>query len=319
MKKLILKLAIYSFLFFIALECLTRMFYLGGDKPDRYLDDNNVEKWVPDQKGFSMTGNRKQNFIEYNINKSGFNSYHEYSPTQDKIEVALVGDSFIEGFHQPYASSIGRKIEEKFNQELEVYEYGYSGYDMADQLHLMYSYKKEFELIDFVYILLKFENDLKRSKYEITESRLAMNSTINNLLKKSKLLVYLANIGFIHPVRNYLQQTKDYVINKNNYEARSTNQEELNEIYLNNFKSLVALYGFDKNKYVLLLDEEKTSELFLNYLKQNNFRYLDFGKQINHAKRPTTLIYDIHWNNYGRKLIADLISEDLKRIPQLTK
>lgn len=319
MKKLFLKIVLYSILFVIALECLTRIFYLGEDKPNRYLDDNNVEKWVPGQKGFAMTGNRKQNFIEFKINKSGFNSYREFAPTEDKIEVALVGDSFIEGFHQPYASSTGRKIEENFNNKLEVYEYGYSGYDMADQLHMIKSYKKDFDLIDFVYIKLKFNNDLRRSEYEVMKSRLAMNSPINNLLKKSKLLIYLTDIGFIDPVKSFIGKAKGLISNRKPVKEVPVNQDELNQEYLNNFKNLVELYGYDKEKNVLLIEEEETSVLFLDYLKQNGFNYIDFSQQINHSKRPTTLIYDMHWNNYGRKLIANLISEDLEQKLQYSR
>ena len=67
MKKLILKLGVYSFLIVISLEVLVRIFYLGEDKPSRFVDDKKVEKWIPGQVGYSITGNRNQNFIRYNI------------------------------------------------------------------------------------------------------------------------------------------------------------------------------------------------------------------------------------------------------------
>jgi hypothetical protein len=320
MKKLILKIGLYGILFVVALECLTRIFYLGEDKPNRFLDKNNVEKWVPGQEGYAMTGNRKQNFIKFHINKSGYNSYHEFAPTKDKIEVALVGDSFIEGFHQPYARSTGRKIEDSFKQQLEVYEYGYSGYDMADQLHLMYSYKNDFELIDYVYIKLKFNNDLMRSKYEVSHSRLNMQSPLNNLLKKSKLLIYLTDIGFIDPIKSFIGKTNAFIRNnKPQKAAPPVDQNKIDKEYLANFESLVDLYGYDKEKNVLLLDVEETSPLFITYLKENNYQYIDFGNKINHSDKPTTLIYDMHWNNYGRKIIADLITEDLRSKMNLNK
>tara|TARA_R110000796_G_scaffold252631_2_gene389324 strand:+ start:6442 stop:7395 length:954 start_codon:yes stop_codon:yes gene_type:complete len=314
MQKLIKKITLYIILFVIVLECLTRLFYLGEDKPYRYLDKDNVEKWVPGQEGYAMTGNRKQNFIKFHINKSGFNSYHEFVPTKDKIEVALIGDSFIEGFHQPYKSSTGMKIETFFDHKLEVFEYGYSGYDMADQLHLINAYQKDFELIDFVYIKLKFNNDLRRPKYEVMNSRLNMNSPINNLLKKSKLLIYLTDIGFIDPIKDFIKDIKEIGKPRLPEVKESAVQEKLNaETYIDNFKSLVDLYGYDKEKNVLLIDAEETSEAFINYLNKNNFKYIDFGKEINHSKRPATLIYDMHWNNYGRQIIANLISYDLQK------
>ena len=114
-----------------------------------------LKKWVPNQNGFSVTGNRRQNFSEYKINNSGYNSYREFNPTANKTELALVGDSFIEGFHQNYYNSIGKKIEQQF-ADIEVYEYGYAGYDFADQLHLVHSYKEQFDHIDQVILGIKF-------------------------------------------------------------------------------------------------------------------------------------------------------------------
>ena len=90
-----------------------RAFHLTKDYPSRYVDEFGVEKWMPNQNGMSVTGIRRQNFSEFKINKSGFNSYREFTPTEDKTEIALVGDSFIEGFHQHYYNSIGKKIENK--------------------------------------------------------------------------------------------------------------------------------------------------------------------------------------------------------------
>lgn len=313
MMKLAIKIMLYGMLIIISLECLTRLFYLGEDKPTRYLDDNKVEKWVPNQEGFAITGNRKQNFIKYHINKSGFNSYREYNPTKEKIEVALIGDSFVEGFHQPYLSSTGRKVELLMNDKIEVFEYGYSGYDMADQLHLINSYKSDFELINRVYIKLKFSNDLRRDKYEIMHARLNMESPLNNLLKKSKLLIYLKDIGFIDPIKKFIAKVKKLKKRKPEGEIKTKDLFEQDKVFIQNFIKLVNLYGYDKTKFVLLMDVEDTSEPFLKYLNENNYQYVDFGKKINYDKKPTTLIYDMHWNNYGRGIVAKIISSDIKK------
>jgi hypothetical protein len=46
---------------------------------------------------------------EFHINNSGYNFYRAFTPSKDKVEIALVGDSFVEGFHQNYYNSIGKK------------------------------------------------------------------------------------------------------------------------------------------------------------------------------------------------------------------
>lgn len=315
MKKLITQLGIYSVLILISLEILVRIFYLGEDKPTRFVDGKSVEKWVPNQEGYSVTGNRNQNFIRYNINSSGFNSYQEFIPTEQGIEVALVGDSFIEGFHQPYKISIGRKIEQRLNDRVKVFEYGYAGYDMADQLHLIKAYEEDFGLIDRIYIKLKFSNDLMRGEYYIEESRLNLESPVNKLLKKSKLLVYFSEIGALNPARNLVRDIMAVAKGGNAKEQPEKDEKEVgraHEIYLENFKNLVALYGYNKQKTVLLMDQSTTPQLFLDYLDTNGFEYIDFGADLNASKRKTTLVYDRHWNNHGRDLVAEIIVKDLK-------
>mgnify|MGYP003478122153 FL=1 len=138
MKKFILKTFIYIFLILVALEITVRVFHLYTEDPPRYIDKYGVEKRVPGSKGYAVTGNRNQDVAEYHINNAGFNSYRDYLPSDGKFEIALIGDSFIEGFHQNYYQSIGKKIENKL-KGIEVYEYGYAGYDLANQLQLIQS------------------------------------------------------------------------------------------------------------------------------------------------------------------------------------
>ncbi|WP_100611529.1 hypothetical protein [Confluentibacter lentus] len=321
MKKLFFKIFIYSILILLALEVYIRVFHLTKDYPVRYVDEFGVEKWMPNQEGYSVTGNRRQNFSEYKINSFGYNSYREFSPSKDKVEIALVGDSFIEGFHQNYYNSIGSKIENKLNG-VEVYEYGYAGYDLADQLHLISQYKEHFNLIDHVILGIKFENDLTRGEYHIVKERMALESPFNKALRQIKLLVYLNSIGILDTpkdlVKKLFSNNKEKAPKVSKLEE-DKQQKALEVEYLENFKSLIKIYGFDKNRFVFLLDSEKTPELFLNYLNEYDYKYIDFSKTLKKSKRPTTLIYDMHWNNNGRTLIAELITNYVKQMKSIQK
>ena len=118
------KMFLYFLLILILLELLVRIFHLHNDRPQFYLAEDRTYKRVPHQKGFSVHGNRRQNFVEYNINSSGYNSYRDFRPTEENIEVAIIGSSFIEGLHQDYFNSTGKKIERQLNQ-IKIYEYGH--------------------------------------------------------------------------------------------------------------------------------------------------------------------------------------------------
>jgi hypothetical protein len=312
MKKLIFKSICYTLLILVALEGYVRVFHLTKDYPSRYVDADGVEKWRPNQSGFSVTGNRRQNFSEYHINNSGFNSYREFKPSREGIELALVGDSFIEGFHQNYYNSIGYKIEQKL-PNVDVYEFGYAGYDFADQMHLIHAYKAQFDLIDQVFIGIKFENDLNRSEYHVLEERMKLETPLYKNLRKIKILTYAQNIGLLDPIRETivgllaLAKPKSTPIVALTPKEQAALEAKKRQTYLANFKALVERYAFDKNRFVLVLDKSKTPRLFLNYLEQQHYKYMDVSKRLKASSRPTTLIYDMHWNNHGRNIVASCI------------
>jgi hypothetical protein len=313
MKRLILKSLLYFFLTVLVLEVLVRAFHLTKDYPVRFVDSRGVERWVPNQEGHSVTGNRRQNFSKFNINSSGYNSYRDFEPTKDKTELALVGDSFIEGFHQDYFNSIGKKIE-TILPEMEVYEIGYAGYDFADQLHLIHQYQSFFDLIDYVVIGISFEDDLTRSSYEVLPYRMKLESPQYRAMRKLKLLVYLQNIGAFDALRAFAKASLSLdqdTSEEQEEDASARTMRYLN--YIENFEQLVHSYGYDNERFVLLLDKDHTPTVFLNYLHSHHYNYIDFGQVINHSHLPTTLIYDMHWNNYGRQLVAKLIAKYIQQ------
>lgn len=314
MKKFILKSALYIFLILLLLEGLVRILHLYTEDPPRFIDEFGVEKRMPNHKGYAVTGNRNQNYSEFSINKAGFNSYREFEPSAVNYEVALIGDSFIEGFHQDYDSSIGKRIEEKV-EGIEVYQYGYAGYDFANQMHLVHAYADDFTLIDEIILYLNYENDLDRGEYKPNHARINMlSSTVFKIRDNIKLLSYGSKIGIVEPLKKLAQggdafgDTEDAYKTNTLDEDDEAKEKEKDERYIANFKSLIQLYGFDKSKTAILLDSRTTSIRFLDFLNQNDIRYIDFADRFKQSKRPINLIYDRHWNTHGRELIAEEIA-----------
>jgi len=310
MKNLFLKSILYIFLIIITLEIIIRAFYLYTEAPIRFIDEFGVEKSLSNQTGHAVTGNRRQNHSAYRINDFGFNSFQEFNPSDENIEVALIGDSFIEGFHQDYYDSTGKKIENKL-ENIEIYEYGYGGYDLANQLYLVNTYKEHFEKIDHIIFYLKYENDLKNHKYTPNHQRIALlRSKLFKIRDNLKLLSYASSIGIVDPI-------KDLAISLMNDGEKSkpkTDSDILNDDLenLKNFKTLIDTFGFDKNKMSFLLNSDTTSDMFLDYCNENGYQIIDFSDPFEKSITPPTLIYDMHWNNHGRELIALEISNYLK-------
>ncbi|GAA4898846.1 hypothetical protein GCM10023311_24990 [Flaviramulus aquimarinus] len=308
MKKLFIKCTLYIFFIIIALELVVRVFHLYKDVPIRYIDAYDVEKSLPNQTGFAVTGNRRQNYSEYHINSFGFNSYRDFQPSDDKTEIALVGDSFIEGMHQNYSNSIGKKIEGLL-KNVEVYEYGYAGYDLANQLYLIQAYQEHFKAIDHIIFYIKYNNDLDNSAYTPNYQRIKLlKSPLFKIRDEFKLLAYASAIGIVDPI-------KDMAINIIKEKPKSVSESEERDKdlkKLENFKSLINTFGFDKNKMAFLLNSKTSSPLFLEYCRENGYPIIDFALPFENSKEPPTLIYDLHWNNHGRTIIANVVADFIK-------
>ncbi|MEJ1222641.1 hypothetical protein [Sediminicola sp. 1XM1-17] len=312
MGKLIYKLCVSFVVVFLIIECLVRIFHLYSETPKRYIDEFGVEKRVPNQRGFNVTGNRRQHVTEFRINQNGFNTVNTVKPKMDSYEIALVGDSFIEGFHQPYKNSLGQMIESKLDS-VKVLEYGIGGYDMADQMHLLHAYKKEFLNVDKIFLYLKFENDFERSYYEPDYDRISRANTIlHKTLKSSKLFIYLTDIGLLGSVKNYISDKTKGIKNFNPVYAYNSSVEKKDDLEMSrisNFNDLIDRYGFDKTKTVLLYDGRQAGKKFIAFCNDQGIKYIDFSNTFKNAKKETTLIYDGHWNSYGRELLAETITD----------
>lgn len=316
MFKIFKKLFVYFVLVLLCLELLVRLFHLHDEQPVRYAGGLGVEKWVPNQTEYSVTGNRKQNVGIYRINNFGFNSVHDnYDPKDDELEIAIVGDSFIEGFHEDYTNSLGQQIE-KGIETGKVLEFGYAGYDLADELFLIDTYSNLFDKIDHTYIYLKYTDDLDRD-HHVLSSRLNLDTPITKLAKNIKLLLYIKKMGMLDPVLKIPERIKNFISGKEEeVELKVNNDKNFSKedaLKLNNFKKLIETYPIDKNKNTLLLDTSLCSKDFLTYLKENNYSILDIDSVFKDSKKPTTLIYDEHWSDHGRKLMAKLLINDIKR------
>ena len=134
-----------------------------------------------------------------------------------------------------------------------------------------------------------------------------LSSPIFKIRDNIKLLSYGSKIGILEPVKK-LFSSKGFK-NNSNLDEDIVN---LDEQYLANFQSLVSLYGFDKTKTSILLDSRTTSTMFLEYCRKNQIDIIDFAEIFTKSEKPVTLIYDWHWNNHGRELIAKRITEHLQ-------
>ena len=97
----------------------------------------------------------------YKINSQGFNSLRDYNVLDDnKISIAIIGDSYIQGMHVNVENSIGRLIEQESDNMFEVHEYGINGMNIVDYQLVFNQFVKD--RYDYTFILVTDKDIIKK-------------------------------------------------------------------------------------------------------------------------------------------------------------
>ena len=127
----------------------------------------------------------------YKINSQGFNSLRDYNVLDDnKISIAIIGDSYIQGMHVNVENSIGRLIEQESDNMFEVHEYGINGMNIVDYQLVFNQFVKD--RYDYTFILVTDKDIIKKNPSAMSKGHeLDNNSTIRKIYDKLSFIRYL--------------------------------------------------------------------------------------------------------------------------------
>ena len=283
MKGFILYIFSFLFLFLVLLELTTRIFDLSNHTILEVNLDND-RLCSPQTEGAWVKGGMREIYSHYKINNQGFNSIKDYSTVdRNKISIALIGDSFIEGFHVDVESSIGRILEREMNDSVEVHEYGRSGGNIVDFSLMFEKFCKG--RYDYTFILA--------SGIDLVDLESCVMEKGNTIPKESSLRKIYDNLYFIRylninqgigvKLRKLITMSKDIKPLE-----EKVGSEELNTHALNRLDSTcVIIYEADR------LDPDLLS----------NYKNLPLVK-IEHLFTPINFGFEKHWNLNGRRNCA---------------
>jgi len=284
MKTFILRLTMSLVFMLLLAELIVRVLgYAGHTVANSYLDGE--YRLEPLAKGIWIKGTSAEIKSRYEVNRHGFNSIIDYSFNDtSKYKVALIGDSYIEGFHSSVDSSIGRRIEKHLlDNSIEVHEYGISGWNAWNYLEIANEINDNYQIL---YILIT-DKDLiagKPSKATITGEP----STSRQIYNRSHFLRYMnINRGIIKSLKEIGPKRKVSTINS----IVDSPDHTLLSLFPDN-----CIFVFEENKF-LNVNKEITSIEINHILKPINF-----GKQ------------DSHWNDNGRENCALTIANSIKEL-----
>tara|TARA_B100000315_G_scaffold196233_1_gene187321 strand:+ start:43 stop:996 length:954 start_codon:yes stop_codon:yes gene_type:complete len=310
MIKLIIRVTAFFVFTLLIFEIYIRIFHLYDDVPKVRLDSNKLLVYKPNQNGSYNFGNRKEVDSKYLINSAGFNSAVEYDFSTNTPKIALIGDSYIEGFHQDVNNSIGRMINRL--SDYQCFEYGLSSWTLNDYLNLISSDSTLFNQFEYIFINLN-PSDLQFSLYNYWNSEVSklkvdkQNSFIYKYIYSNVKLLSSANqMGIFNNLGKKIK-----ILSTNN-QLESNN----NDLQLKNFYEILNYFGIPINnkKLIFIFNSNlKYQESFLNHIKQG-YNFIDLSISFNQSADLPYFRFDHHWNNKGRMLVAKEILNKINNL-----
>lgn len=336
--------------FFIILVTIFEIFFRFGvpasNYPTRFFDEdlkllryNNTLS----SKGTTTLGPFSKERYEWSINNFGWNSSIDYSvEKKKKRRIAIVGDSYVEAFQVNCYDHFSRKLEDKLDDQSEIYSFGISGSPLSQYLHMVRYIEKTFN--PDIYIITVVHNDFNESLSHHTKrsSYLSLNIDKENnvseviprkdpiskfsFIKKSAFARYLLyNLKVRESFRSIFDSNKGKNVNSNVYleQLESDKIQIVVDYILNELKKEV------KNKQVVFIMDGPRGDIYEgNYLNSNllflenilsktcedyKFDFLSlsslFDSEYNKDQIKFNSQFDAHWNEYAHDLISVHLSE----------
>ena len=292
MKKFIIYIITSLSLYLILLECTTRVFNLSGHTiPEANLNNNRLR--LPNSEGIWIKGGIREISSHYKINNQGFNSLKDYSNIdKNKISIAIIGDSYIEGFQVDVENSIGRILEVETLNSVEVHEYGRAGGNIVDFSQIFdQNIRNKYK---YVFILATDKDMTSNSPYFMGKgSSIPQKSIIREIYNQVFFIRYL-NLN--HGIAAKLKKTFSFTV------SPDMKQKKI----LTNDINVSALKEFDDTCIMLYEKERLNIDLIKSFIKLPCIK-------ITHELTPYNHGFDSHWNLNGRKNCALAIKNYIEK------
>ena len=274
----------------LILEVTLRVFNLAAKTmPTVNLDNDYV--FEPNSSGVWIRGGLGELKNYYQINNQGYNSIVNYdSLNSQNLNIAIIGDSYIQGFQSDVRKSIGRQLELLLDSsKTTVHEFGRAGANIVDY-QLVYEKLIQSRDYDYVFILAT-DKDMKNEKasYMGRGNRVPKKTISRKVYDNFYLLRYFnINQGLGTHFNNLISNGPESIDRIQNKAIVKPSTKE--EYLKSNNKTVINKLS---NNIIFLHEDDKLSEFFIE-----NFDF-NFVK-INHKFKPYTHGFDSHWNETGR-------------------
>ena len=311
MKKFIRNIIFFFILALIVGELVVRFTHAMSDIPQRTINEEGIQKYLPNQEGYWKGGDHK-----WTINQLGWPGE---LPDSYQDLIIIIGDSYIENFMNP--NDCHQSVFLKYYMPgYNFLETGRSGVSFIEALEIS---KHNDSLNPRQTLIYVNNNDFYESVVEvkpmndITQFSLKTKSVVDGKMKAPGLKKILYNWKLLYyfynrfPLYASIEDPKDED-DSDISEITTVNTYAKNEISeLMNF--VVDNYNIDDKTLVF----NPNSNLFLiDICRQSGFKVIVLDSS---NDKDWTFDYDSHWTCYGHQQVASQVSNTLLKTLNTTQ
>jgi hypothetical protein len=277
----------------------------------------------------------------WSINNHGWNASYDFVKKENQSQIAVIGDSFVEGFQVDVDKRFVEIINNKFTKKgVNVMAFGRAGAPLSQYLHMARYVKKVFNPDVYIFNIVSNDFDLSVARFNLNETYflrisnnedgsfgeeniIPYNSLSKSFWKKSALIRYLyynARIGIM--IGSWLRNM--YVAEDINdyYKFRLTNLSEIERVanyVVTQLKEELSpaklLFVMDAARPCIYDNKECNDTLLFNMFE--NICITQQEPVINMAPvmkkhfqlngQPFEFDIDNHWNELGHSLVAEQV------------
>lgn len=298
MKKFLLRILAFGIFIAILGEIVIRIFHITPDIPERFLDDDGIQKYVPGQVGYYDNGR-----VRWEVSEYGWMGVHEIIPDRT---ITIIGDSYIENRMNPVECNQASYLKELM-PEYAFFEAGRPGVTFIEAMEISKNLETQLQPIrqlvylntnDFLESITEIKAYLDRVQWTAKNDSVVYApfrpSSSKRGLYNWKFLYYLY---LEHPIM-VKEQNRGEVVKP----ERIIQPEEL--------ALIDQLLQFTKAHYstesMLMVLHPGVDEAIVKLLQSHQVSFI----LLDSSKDPSWAIgeHDKHWSCYGHQRAAEGVS-----------
>jgi len=302
MKNFIKNIGLFIAMLLIVGEVVARGTFAMSDIPQRTIDEDGIQKYIPNQKGYWEGGTH-----HWEINALGWPG--KIPKSFDNLHV-IIGDSFIENFMNPMECHQAIYLKELM-PENNFFEASRSGVTLIESLEIS---KQTDTLSPLKTIIFTGSGDILESIKEIkkmddiTQYSIKKNEVIQGKMKSPGIKKILYSVKSIYYLYNRFRfrksnKKKDTKANSQSKSDKFTKHLESIEVLVNYIKKT---YDLDTKLFVFAPGSNKD---VYNIFAKNGFNTMLLD---NTNDKSWSFSHDPHWTCYGHQQVAKQIKKELE-------